>query len=145
MAGQPGSRFFFKNSSLFRQVLPRVEMRLQSCLSSYSRQYIISSGVVAVVEVSKRTQGYSETFRTAAAKKNKQQRRNAAVQHPSTAALLRDCSLSLCDTVIPDKLLSHFSFFLHFCVPLLLPPELLAVCSTAALSSTSSGIVGHSL
>lgn len=63
-----------------------------------------------MVDVSKRTQGYSETIRIAAAKKNKQKRRNAGMQHPSTTALLGHCSLFLCDTVIPNQLPSPFSF-----------------------------------
>lgn len=68
MAGQPVSRiFFFKNSSLLCKVLPRVEMRLQK-FELLHQTTNTNSGAVAVVEVSKRTQGYSETFRTAAAK-----------------------------------------------------------------------------
>lgn len=89
----------------------------------------------------------TETFRIAAAKKNKQEKRNAGVQHPSTTALLRDCSLFLCDTVIPYQLPSPFSFSVSHSFLCPFPPsspELLSVCSIAVLSSISSGIVGHS-
>lgn len=101
-----------------------------------------------MVDVSKRTRGYSETFRIAAAKKNKQERRNAGMQHPSTTALLRDCSLFLCEIVIPNQLFPPFPFSVSHSFLCPFPPsspELLAVCSTAALSSISSGIDGHSL
>lgn len=125
MAGQPVSNlfFFFKNSSLFCRVLLRVEMQLLN-FELLHQTIKTNSGAVAVMEVTKRTPDYSETFRTAAAKKNKQQRRNAGMQHPSTTALLGDCSLFLCDTVILYQLFSHFSFSVShsFCIPLLLPP-----------------------
>lgn len=69
IAGQRVSRFFFflRTPLCSAKVPPRVEMRLQK-FELLHQTINTNSGAVAVVEVSKRTQGYSETFRTAAAK-----------------------------------------------------------------------------